>query len=173
MNNYKVGDIVVATKENSLYLEGQVGVVKGFAYDGGYPRVVFDTERRVHTYDWDEIEPYVIETVGHEEDSGPLVDELIASLEEEISAPGVHEFIPEGKPVDMVNKPDHYNHGEIECIDYLKDNMPYEAYLGYLEGNLKKYLHRWRHKGKPLEDLKKANWYLNRLRQELEGPEKT
>lgn len=156
MYNYKVGDAVVATKENALYLEGQVGVVKGF-YDG-YPRVVFDTEREVHTYDWDEIEPYIIETVGGEKDSGPFVDELIASLKE---------------TVDMVNKPDHYNHGEIECIDYLKDNMPYEAYLGYLEGNLKKYLHRWRHKGKPLEDLKKANWYLNRLRQELEGPEKT
>lgn len=138
MYNYKVGDLVVATKENALYLEGQLGVVKGL-YDG-YPRVVFDTEREVHTYDWDEIEPYIIETVG-------------------------------GETVDMVNKPDHYNHGEIECIDYLKDNMPYEAYLGYLEGNLKKYLHRWRHKGKPLEDLKKANWYLDRLRHELEGPE--
>lgn len=72
---------------------------------------------------------------------------------------------------DMVNSPSHYSSGEIECIDYLKDNMPYEAYLGYLEGNLKKYLHRWRHKGKPLEDLSKANWYLTRLRQELEGPE--
>lgn len=153
MYNYKVGDLVVATKENALYLEGQLGVVKGF-YDG-YPRVVFDTERAVHTYDWDEIEPYAIETVDEEEGS-QFVDELIASL---------------GEAVDMVNKPDHYNHGEIECIDYLKDNMPYEAYLGYLEGNLKKYLHRWRHKGKPLEDLKKANWYLNRLRQELEGPE--
>lgn len=154
MYNYKVGDLVVATQENASYLAGQLGVVKGF-YDG-YPRVVFDTEREVHTYDWDEIEPYAIETIGHEEDSGPFVDKLIASLEE---------------AVDMVNKPDHYNHGEIECIDYLKDNMPYEAYLGYLEGNLKKYLHRWRHKGKPLEDLKKANWYLARLRQELEGPE--
>jgi hypothetical protein len=154
MYNYKVGDLVVATKENALNLEGQLGVVKEF-YDG-YPRVVFDTERAVHTYDWDEIEPYAIETIGHEEDSGPFVDKLIASLDE---------------AVDMVNKPDHYNHGEIECIDYLKDNMPYEAYLGYLEGNLKKYLHRWRHKGKPLEDLSKASWYLNRLRHELEGPE--
>lgn len=68
---------------------------------------------------------------------------------------------------DAVSKPTHYNHGEIECIDYLKDNMPYEAFLGYLEGNLKKYLHRFRHKGKPVEDLKKAQWYLNYLLSEL------
>lgn len=68
---------------------------------------------------------------------------------------------------DTVNKPKHYNHGEIECLDYLKDNMDTQMYLGYLEGNTKKYLHRWRYKGKPLEDLQKAQFYLGRLIQEL------
>ena len=68
---------------------------------------------------------------------------------------------------DMVNSPAHYANGEIECIDYLKDNMPRAAYLGYLEGNCKKYLHRCHYKGKPLEDLKKAVWYLDRLTQEV------
>ena len=71
---------------------------------------------------------------------------------------------------DVVNSPPHYNIGGIECIEYLKDNMPYEAYLGYLEGNTKKYLHRWRFKGKPVEDLKKSRWYLERLIAELEAP---
>jgi len=70
---------------------------------------------------------------------------------------------------DMVEKPAHYNVGNIECIEYLKDNLPWEAYTGYLEGNAKKYMHRWRHKGKPVEDLKKAIWYLNRLVEELDG----
>jgi hypothetical protein len=70
---------------------------------------------------------------------------------------------------DVVNKPDHYNTGGIECIDYLKDNMPHEAFVGYLEGNFKKYVHRYRYKGKPVEDLKKASWYLNRLIQEVES----
>jgi hypothetical protein len=69
---------------------------------------------------------------------------------------------------DSVESPSHYNSGKIECIDYLKDNMPFDNYLGYLEGNTKKYLHRWRYKKKPLEDLKKAQWYLNRLVKELE-----
>lgn len=72
---------------------------------------------------------------------------------------------------DSVESPSHYNTGKVECIEYLKDNMPFDNYLGYLEGNAKKYLHRWRYKKKPLEDLKKAQWYLNRLVKELEdGP---
>ena len=69
---------------------------------------------------------------------------------------------------DVVNSPPHYNTGGIECIDYLKDNMSWEGYTGYLEGNTKKYLHRWRYKSKPVEDLKKARWYLDRLIKELE-----
>lgn len=72
------------------------------------------------------------------------------------------------KDKDAVNHPDHYQGDKIECIEYLKDNMPFEAYLGYLEGNAKKYLHRWRRKGKPMEDIKKAIWYLNRLVAELD-----
>ncbi len=65
---------------------------------------------------------------------------------------------------DKVNHPSHYNKsGPVECIDYLEGNMPPEAYVGYLEGNVKKYLHRWRYKNNPLEDLKEAQWYLNRL----------
>lgn len=70
---------------------------------------------------------------------------------------------------DAVEAPPHYNSGKVECIDYLKDNMPFDNYLGYLEGNCKKYLHRWRYKKKPLEDLKKAQWYLNRLIKELDN----
>jgi hypothetical protein len=72
------------------------------------------------------------------------------------------------KEKDAVNHPDHYNNGAIECIEYLKDNMSWQGFTGYLEGNCKKYLHRWRYKKKPVEDLKKARWYLDRLITELE-----
>lgn len=82
-------------------------------------------------------------------------------LEESIS------ILTEAK--DPVAKPAHYNIGTIECIDYMKDNMPEVAFRGYLEGNAKKYLHRWRYKEKPLEDLKKARWYLDRLISEIEN----
>jgi len=70
---------------------------------------------------------------------------------------------------DPVNKPPHYGDGDIECIDYMKDNMSDTMFMGYLEGNTKKYLHRWRYKGKPVEDLKKARWYLDYLIKTVEG----
>ena len=70
---------------------------------------------------------------------------------------------------DIVNHPPHYGEGKIECIEYLRDNMDVMMFMGYLEGNIKKYLHRYRYKNKPLEDLKKAQWYLNRLIEEMEG----
>lgn len=78
------------------------------------------------------------------------------------------EEVEEMNKGDSVESPSHYKSGKVECIDYLKDNMPFDNYLGYLEGNCKKYLHRWRYKKKPLEDLKKAQWYLSRLIKELE-----
>ena len=83
---------------------------------------------------------------------------------------GIYKLLNEDKPetADAVDHPDHYQGDKIECIEYLKDNMPWEAYTGYLEGNTKKYMHRWRRKGKPVEDLKKARWYLDRLIKELE-----
>jgi hypothetical protein len=64
---------------------------------------------------------------------------------------------------DNVNHPVHYGQGKIECIDYIEDFLTKEEFIGYLRGNLAKYLHRWRRKG-GLEDLDKADWYLARLR---------
>jgi hypothetical protein len=72
----------------------------------------------------------------------------------------------------IVDKPYHYNTGEIEAIDYIKDNMPREAFIGYLEGSVKKYAHRWRYKG-GVEDLEKATWYLNKLVETLKERDKT
>lgn len=67
-----------------------------------------------------------------------------------------------GKPFNPVNRPIHYGQGKIECIDYIEDFLSYEEYVGYLRGNIAKYLHRWRYKN-GIEDLKKAEWYGNRL----------
>tara|TARA_R110002167_G_scaffold82691_4_gene225492 strand:+ start:2870 stop:3199 length:330 start_codon:yes stop_codon:yes gene_type:complete len=64
--------------------------------------------------------------------------------------------------VDKVNNPPHYGTGKIECIDYIEDFLTPEEYIGYLRGNIAKYLHRWRYKN-GIEDLNKAQWYLNRL----------
>lgn len=69
--------------------------------------------------------------------------------------------------VDNVNSPSHYGQGKIEAIDYIKDSLTKEEYIGYLRGNIAKYLHRWRYKN-GLEDLKKAQVYLGWLIQEVE-----
>ena len=63
---------------------------------------------------------------------------------------------------DNVNNPAHYGRGSIECIDYIEDFLTTEEYIGYLRGNIAKYLHRWRYKNKQ-EDLLKSQWYLERL----------
>ena len=72
---------------------------------------------------------------------------------------------------DNVNNPAHYGQGNIEAIEYIEDFMTKEEFIGYLRGNTAKYLHRWRFKHKPLEDLKKARWYLDALITVVEGGE--
>lgn len=66
------------------------------------------------------------------------------------------------KTKDNVNNPAHYGKGAIECIDYIEDFLSEEEYVGYLRGNIAKYLHRWRYKNQE-EDLLKSQWYLARL----------
>ena len=65
----------------------------------------------------------------------------------------------------MVDKPPHYNQGGIEAIDYIKQQLG-DGFVEYCEGNVMKYLHRWRYKN-GIEDLKKAEWYLERMIEKL------
>ena len=59
--------------------------------------------------------------------------------------------------VDNVNHPPHYKVGGIETIDFIEAKN-----LGYNLGNVVKYITRADHKGNKIEDLEKAQWYLNR-----------
>lgn len=70
--------------------------------------------------------------------------------------------------MDMVNNPPHYTTGNIEVIDFIEDKQ-----LGYHLGNVVKYISRAEHKGTKIQDLKKAQWYLNRYVQTVteEGSE--
>ena len=63
---------------------------------------------------------------------------------------------------DNVNHPAHYKTGGIETIDFIEAKQ-----LTYNLGNVVKYITRADHKGNKLEDLKKAQWYLNREIQNL------
>lgn len=88
-------------------------------------------------------------------------------------SPGAHcTKLPEASPLeskenkvyDEVQKPAHYNSGKVEAIEAIEASMSQEEFKGYLKGNALKYLWRYAYKGKPIQDLDKAEWYLARLR---------
>jgi len=70
------------------------------------------------------------------------------------------------KGADPVSSPDHYNTGSIEAIEAIKASMHPQEFKGYLKGNCMKYLWRYEYKGKPVEDLRKCRWYLEKLIEE-------
>ena len=63
---------------------------------------------------------------------------------------------------DNVEKPAHYNQSGIECMQAIEASMSKDQFCGYLKGNIQKYIWRYEDKNK-IEDLKKAQWYLNKL----------
>jgi hypothetical protein len=68
---------------------------------------------------------------------------------------------------DKIKEPEHYHRYEIQPVEFImKNNLP------YAEGNVVKYICRWRHKhqtreGK-LDDLRKAKQYIDFLLQHEE-----
>ena len=61
---------------------------------------------------------------------------------------------------EAVNHPSHYTYGSIETIDMIESCgwLPH-----FCAGNALKYLTRHEHKGKKIEDLEKADWYITKL----------
>ena len=74
--------------------------------------------------------------------------------------------MPNAEPVnnDSVNHPSHYTKGGIECIDCIESviSSVSDPVQAFLVGQVVKYLYRYTMKN-GLEDLRKAQWYLNRL----------
>jgi hypothetical protein len=89
----------------------------------------------------------------------------VAVTVEEVSSPKVVEElvreVSKGRKAkvksDMVNNPEHYKIGGIETIDFIEAKN-----FGYNLGNVVKYISRADYKGDRLENLKKAQWYMNR-----------
>ncbi|HAI19396.1 MAG TPA: hypothetical protein DCM10_16005 [Xanthomarina gelatinilytica] len=67
---------------------------------------------------------------------------------------------------DFVNQPPHYKTGDIECIDAIKACLG-QGFKFYLQGNAMKYLWRYEHKGHAQQDLEKAMWYINKLKENI------
>jgi hypothetical protein len=76
--------------------------------------------------------------------------------------------IPLGHPgMDNITKPKHYYSGNIDVIYFLENYFPSTHKVTVKEGfylaNVLKYVSRYKMKGKPLEDLEKARFYLDKL----------
>ena len=135
--NVKVGDIVVINNPNH-------------DYNGKEARIISE----INPYGWEGV--YKLQLV-EDPDKAFYADILTFSTlqtdtkEEEEGGTKEKEFDP-------VKKPSHYNQGGIEPIDFIEANN-----MGYYEGNIIKYITRYKYKGTPLLDLEKARHYLDRL----------
>ncbi len=70
------------------------------------------------------------------------------------------------------SSPAHYCDGRIEQIDIQASLMSHEEFRGSLWGNVIKYICRWKFKGTPIKDLKKARVYLDWLIEHEEAANK-
>lgn len=75
-----------------------------------------------------------------------------------------HSAAERGYEEDKVNSPLHYNYGKVETIDYIMQVCAlYPGHQAALVANVIKYVSRAPMKGDKEKDLKKAQWYLNKL----------
>lgn len=64
---------------------------------------------------------------------------------------------------DAVERPEHYTYGKYECIDVMTEVFGADEVADFCICNAFKYLFRCQHKHEtPIEDVKKAVWYLNK-----------
>ena len=75
--------------------------------------------------------------------------------------------IDEDEEEDNINNPKHYTLGEVECIDAIEGMLGEEGLMAFCVANAVKYIWRHRLKGKPIEDLEKAQWYINKAKETL------
>ena len=88
--------------------------------------------------------------------------------------PEVNAVIEDMIEFDEIDKPEHYNSGNIETIDYIIDVLgPYDA-IHYCHGNVLKYLgtRTW-NKGDPISNVGKAIWYLKKMKELMKQTEGT
>lgn len=95
--------------------------------------------------------------------SGLWRDPCLPKGQETATATATATAEPAVKEDDPVNHPSQYTQGEVECIDAIDSAVtalpPDEAVC---VANVIKYVWRYRLKS-PVESLKKARWYLDRL----------
>ena len=102
-------------------------------------------------YFTNELHPYPILSWGEQE--VPSFDCPICSKRLIVKRIECKESLKINFPTDLVEHPPHYKQHPVECIEVTR-------HFNFNLGNAIKYIWRCDHKGKKIEDLKKAIWYL-------------
>lgn len=142
--------------DHFIYAMDDSGITKDIFGCESHVTVVFKNLTVVHG---------LIKNINHN-DKIVQIDDEVYSISDIVS---IKRYKESDKP-DMVNHPDHYiSENGLEAIDVI-ESFTYDlsGYEAVETGNVLKYMLRWKHKN-GLEDLKKAQWYLNRL---IENKEK-
>ena len=86
-------------------------------------------------------------------------------IHENTTKPAADTNVGHTEEPDMVNQPPHYTMAGIECADALDAMVSVypDVNAAALAWQVGKYVWRHPHKGRPVQDLEKARWYLNRL----------
>lgn len=133
-------------KETVIVIEYDINL--GFASKEYCERVYPDTPIKKYKVKQDKVAKY------HDD---------AANVAKAMSAIGVS---MENENNDKINNPAHYTVGGIETLDYIKAKV--KDYPSYVAGNILKYVSRYEHKN-GIEDLKKAQFYLNDLIEWMES----
>lgn len=64
---------------------------------------------------------------------------------------------------------EHYQHGDKQPIEVMQETMTKDQFQGFLEGNVRKYLDRYKHKGVPVRDTGKLAQYALWLHKAVNG----
>ncbi|EQB6336931.1 DUF3310 domain-containing protein [Listeria monocytogenes] len=146
---YKWNEVEKATENNAwdVFKDNTVVIKEcdadlGFASKGYCERIYIDTPIQKYKATRDKV------TKCHDD---------AANAMKAFSAGGVS---VKNENTDNVNNPAHYTAGGIETLDYIKAKV--KDYPSYAAGNILKYVSRYEHKN-GIEDLKKAQFYLNDL----------
>ena len=112
--------------------------------------------------------------------SSPTLEIVIDHVKHMVNVENSEKILEDPKP-DMVNHPNHYTFGKVECIDALESMAEgYNVFGSSKEGpcvfaalawQVVKYIWRAPLKGKMHEDLMKAKFYLERLITKVEETE--
>lgn len=152
---YKWNEVEKATENNAwdVFKDNTVVIKEcdadlGFASKGYCERIYIDTPIKKYKAQQDKVAKY------HDD---------ATNIAKAMSAIGIS---MKNENNDKINNPAHYTAGGIETLDYIKAKV--KDYPSYVAGNILKYVSRYEHKN-GIEDLKKAQFYLNDLIEWMES----